>query len=203
MQQLNLAITMSEQSSLAISNIKLRITLRNQSIRDTLTGLFNRRYLEETVDRELNRMERGSSSLAVFMIDVDHFKYYNDTFGHDGGDVVLKSLGQLLNNFVRKADLACRYGGEEFVIILPDITLKDALKRSYELHESVAQLNLNHHKNALDSITISIGISMYPEHGNTLAELILTADKALYDAKHQGRNQTVVFNQIISENNEN
>jgi len=194
-EKLNLAVTFSEQISLSISNIKLRETLRNQSIRDKLTGLYNRRYLEETFDRELHRIERESSTLALFMIDVDHFKLFNDTFGHEAGDIVLQSLGQLFRKFIRGADISCRFGGEEFVLILPAISLENAMLRAQELHKLISQLHVSFNNTPLGPITLSIGIAMYPDHGETLEALIHHADLALYEAKHKGRNMTIVYGQ--------
>lgn len=192
-QKINLATTLSQQIMLAISNIKLRDTLLYQSTRDTLTGLYNRRYLEETLEQELYRLKRDPAPLALLMLDVDHFKYYNDTFGHEAGDKALKSLGQLLNDFVRKGDIACRYGGEEFMVTLQGASREVALSRAQEIHDKVSKLILTHHNQSLGQIKLSIGIAIYPEHGKTIEKLIHNADLALYTAKNQGRNQTVVF----------
>jgi diguanylate cyclase (GGDEF)-like protein len=199
-QKINMAVTFSEQISLAISNIKLRERLRNQSLRDPLTGLYNRRYLEETIERELYRLKRSSSTLAFLMIDVDHFKNFNDTFGHAAGDVVLQSLGTLLNKFLRKEDMHCRIGGEEFAVALADINLDNAVLRAQELNKCVNELHIFYEGQTLGLITISIGLAMFPEQGGTLEELIHSADKALYEAKKNGRNQTVVFNQKLINN---
>ena len=131
--QNRLARALAEQIGSAVSNLRLRETLRNQSIRDPLTGLFNRRYLEETVERELRRAERHHTSLGVIMLDIDHFKQFNDRFGHDGGDALLRELGPMLQKTVRKEDIACRYGGEEFLLALPDASFEDTVTRAEQL----------------------------------------------------------------------
>lgn len=190
---IDLAITLSEQLALAISNIKLRETLRNQSIHDPLTGLYNRRYLEETISREVNRAKRNSLPFAICILDVDKFKEFNDTFGHEAGDIVLQGLGTLLNSFIRVGDTACRYGGEEFVIVLPETSMKDALKQAERLHQQVSHLQLNYQQKILGKITISIGIAIYPEDGVDSQSLINAADIALYQAKNSGRNKTVCY----------
>jgi diguanylate cyclase (GGDEF)-like protein len=192
-QKVNMAVAFSEQISLAISNIKLRERLRNQSLRDPLTGLYNRRYLEETIDRELFRSKRDSSSLAFLMIDIDHFKTFNDTFGHTAGDIVLQSFGGLLNKFLRKGDMSCRLGGEEFALVLSNISVENAVQRAQELNKRVSNLHIVYEGNTLGLITISIGVAMYPDHGKNLEELSHFADKALYEAKQNGRNRTIVF----------
>lgn len=193
-----LASMIAEQIAIGISNIKLRETLRNQSFRDALTGLYNRRYLEETLEREMSRCTRKSTNLALFMIDVDHFKQFNDKFGHEAGDIVLQALAKVLRDFGRKEDIPCRYGGEEFIIILPEIELATALKRARSLHESVSQIYLRYGGNALTQITISIGLAMYPLHAENMRDLITAADMALYQAKNSGRNKTTIYNEDVS-----
>lgn len=188
-----LANTIGEQISLGLSNIKLRETLRNQSFRDTLTGLYNRRYLEETLERELSRCGHKSSACAILMIDIDHFKQFNDRFGHEAGDLVIQSFAQVLNKFARKYDIACRYGGEEFILFIPEIASKTILARAKQLHKAVSEIHLRYGGNALSQITISIGIAMYPQDGKDIHTLITCADQALYQAKNSGRNKTVVF----------
>ncbi|MGQ3888524.1 diguanylate cyclase [Legionella sp. CNM-1927-20] len=188
-----LANTIAEQIALGLSNIKLRETLRNQSFRDTLTGLYNRRYLEETLERELSRCGRKFSACAILMIDIDHFKQFNDRFGHEAGDLVIQSFAKVLSNFARKYDIACRYGGEEFILFIPEIKPKTALVRAEQLHKAISKIHLRYGGNALSQITISIGIAMYPQDGKDIHTLIACADHALYQAKNSGRNKTVVF----------
>jgi diguanylate cyclase (GGDEF)-like protein len=184
-----LATQVAEQLALALSNLALRERLRNQSIRDPLTGLFNRRYLEETLERELARAERGRHPIGVIMIDVDHFKRFNDTFGHNAGDALLREFGGLLRTHIRGGDIACRYGGEEFAIILPDATLDDAQRRAEELREATTHLRVTDQDQALGQITISLGVAALPHHGTDGVRLLRAADRALYAAKHAGRNR--------------
>ena len=191
-----LAVTVSEQLSIAISNLRLREALRGLSIRDSLTGLYNRRYLEETLERELRRLERNHTTLCLLVFDVDHFKTFNDTFGHDAGDVVLKKLADLLKQNSRSSDIACRYGGEEFIVVLPDTTEAIALQRATSLHEQLQLLDVTYHEQSLGDITVSIGIAVAPEQGSTLEVLIRHADLALYQAKQTGRNKTVLASSL-------
>lgn len=182
----------SDQLALAIANLRLRETLRRQSIRDPLTGLFNRRYLEETLQREIFRAQRGQRPLSLLFFDIDHFKRFNDTHGHEAGDLVLQALGHLLRSFFRTEDVPCRYGGEEFVVILPDAQLEDARRRGEQLREAVKRIALNHQGKALEAISLSIGVATYPEHGESPEALLTMADGALYKAKRSGRDRVVV-----------
>lgn len=187
-----LAVTVAEHIALALANLRLRETLQHQSIRDPLTGLYNRRYLEESLERELHRAARGKQSLAVMMLDVDHFKNFNDTFGHDAGDAVLRELGIFLQKNTRASDIACRYGGEELTLIMPEICLVDVKERAENLRQGVKCLNLQHQGQHLGAITLSIGVAVYPEHGITGEELIQAADTALYAAKNGGRDRVSI-----------
>ncbi len=175
-----------------IGNLKFQEVLRSQAIRDPLTGLFNRRFMFETLERELYRMQRKGSPLCVIMLDLDHFKRFNDTFGHSAGDTLLSALGRLLLNHVRKEDVTCRYGGEEFTLILPEAPLEIACDRAEELRQLVHGLHLEHRGQSLGGITISLGVAVYPKHAETPEALLGAADKALYQAKHAGRDQVVV-----------
>jgi diguanylate cyclase (GGDEF)-like protein len=179
-----------------VANLNMRDVLKMQSIRDPLTGLFNRRYMEESLDRELRRTVRKKSSLGVLMIDVDHFKRLNDTFGHDAGDAVLRSLGALLRTHFRGEDIVCRYGGEEFTVILPETSPDIVRQRSIELCEGVKQMRVEHHGQPLESITLSIGVAIYGEHGTTADALVRAADSALYVAKKDGRDRVIVASSI-------
>lgn len=189
-----LATAVAEQIALALSNLRLRETLRQQSVRDPLTGLYNRRFLEEALDREIVRVERKSLPLAVIMIDVDNFKNFNDTFGHEAGDAVLRDLGSVLQRYVRGSDIACRYGGEEFTIVLPEATLEIARQRAETLREAVRELRMVHDGKSLGAITLSLGVAGFPDHGRRREHLLQAADAALYEAKNAGRNQVVVSN---------
>ena len=188
---LRLAETTGEQIAPALANLKLRQTLQNQSIRDSLTGLFNRRYLEETLERELYRADRNQQTVGLLMIDIDHFKQFNDRFGHDAGDFVLQTLGNFLNEHIRKGDIACRYGGEEFTLILPGAPLDVVQNRAEFLRNKVKHLSVEHREHNLGSITFSIGVATFPQHGKRFEELLHAADIALYHAKKQGRDRVV------------
>lgn len=182
-----LAFTVAEHISLALANIKLREKLESQSIRDPLTGLFNRRYMEESLEREIQRCDRKHQPLGIIMLDVDHFKRFNDTFGHEAGDSVLQELGQFIQKYVRGSDIACRYGGEEFILILPEGSLDITSKRAEQLREGIKHLHLKYHHEPLGQITLSLGVASFPEHGITGQDVIREADAALYRAKREGR----------------
>jgi diguanylate cyclase (GGDEF)-like protein len=186
-----LARTVAERAALALANLQLREILRNQSVRDPLTGLFNRRYLEESLDRELQRALRKKVPLALMMIDVDHFKKFNDSFGHEAGDSVLKALGSLFRTQLRSSDIACRYGGEEFAMVLPEASLEAARVRAEKIREEAKHAIAQFRGNALDPVTLSIGVATFPEKSNRDA-LVRAADQALYEAKDQGRDRVVV-----------
>jgi diguanylate cyclase (GGDEF)-like protein/PAS domain S-box-containing protein len=168
----------------------LQKELREQSIRDPLTGLFNRRYLEETLRRELSRAKRNKHQLSVALLDIDYFKPLNDTHGHDAGDIMLKSMALLLRNHTRDEDVVCRYGGEEFVVVLPATTLEHAHQRMEQLRFTIEQLRVPFDRIELNT-TVSIGIAAYPRHGETLAALLKAADMVLYEAKGAGRNHVM------------
>jgi len=187
----SLARTVAEHLALSLGNIKLQETLRHQAIRDPLTGLFNRRFMVETLELELHRMRRRELPLAVVMLDIDHFKRYNDTFGHSSGDVLLSALGQMVRQKVRKEDVACRYGGEEFTVIMPETSLETACQRAEELRQAVHDLHPEHQGRGLGGITISLGVAVFPQDGENHEDLLRAADAALYEAKHAGRDRVV------------
>jgi diguanylate cyclase (GGDEF)-like protein/PAS domain S-box-containing protein len=182
-----LAVTVTEHIALSLANLKLRETLKNQSIRDPLTCLFNRRYMEESLERELIRCQRKQQPLSIIMLDVDHFKRFNDTFGHEAGDAVLQKLGQFLQSHIRGSDIACRYGGEELTLILPEASLEVTKKRAEQIREGIKHLSVQHHGQALGAITLSLGVASFPEHGLSGEAVIRAADAALYRAKKEGR----------------
>jgi diguanylate cyclase (GGDEF)-like protein len=187
------AVLVSEQLSMSLANLQLREQLRNQSIRDPLTGLFNRRYLEETMDRELARTARSGQTLAVIAIDVDHFKRFNDTHGHEAGDKVLVEFAGVLRQGIRSTDIACRYGGEEFVLLMPESPVSIALERVEALRRQTSELRVHIGSVQLEAITISSGIAVAPTHGENGEMLLRNADTALYAAKAAGRDRTVVY----------
>jgi diguanylate cyclase (GGDEF)-like protein len=190
------AVTLAERMSLALANLMLRETLKYQSVRDPLTGLFNRRHMEESLARELLRADRNRKSLAVFMIDLDRFKQFNDSFGHEAGDILLREVGALFSSQTRGGDIVCRYGGEEFLIILLDANLEVARQRAETLKGQVRNLQVHHRGQTLRQITISIGVAAYPDHGSSAQEMINAADKALYRAKASGRDKVVVADEV-------
>ncbi len=183
---------MSEQIMLALRNLKLQEILRGQSVRDSLTGLFNRRYLDELIEREISRAVRKGNKLGIIMFDIDHFKDFNDIHGHDAGDTVLRELGAFILEQFRGEDIACRYGGEEFVLILPDASLDDTRKRCEALHKAIKQLDVYHRGTLLNKITLSFGVAAFPDNGNVAETLLRAADQALYRAKREGRDRVVV-----------
>lgn len=171
---------------------RLQETLRERAIRDPLTGLFNRRYLDETLPRELSRCRRNGELLVVAMLDLDHFKRFNDTYGHEAGDAVLRAVGDLLGRSLRAGDLACRYGGEELTLILHGSTLEDAQLRLDSLRRAIRQTRMAYRGGELPAITVSIGVVMAVEAAEMDATTLLSrADAALYQAKAQGRNRVV------------
>ena len=172
--------------------LKSQELLRELSVRDHLTGLFNRRYLEETLERELLRASRKEFSLGIFMIDIDDFKHFNDIFGHAAGDAVLRELGKLLFEHFRGEDVACRYGGDEFVIALLDAPLEMTRERAERLCEHVRHLNIQHEGQTLEPISLSVGVAIFPEHGSISAEILKAVDIALYRGKREGRGRVVV-----------
>jgi diguanylate cyclase (GGDEF)-like protein/PAS domain S-box-containing protein len=166
--------------------------LREFSIRDHLTGLFNRRYLEETLEREILRASRKKLSLGIIMLDVDDFKRFNDTCGHAAGDAILQALGNLLLKNVRGEDIPSRYGGDEFLVVLPDASRAVTGERAESICESAKQFHLSFEGQTLEAVTLSLGVAVFPEDGFTSTAVLRAADAALYRAKHEGRGRVVV-----------
>ena len=183
--------TVAQNVAMAFASLQLQETLRYQSLRDPLTGLFNRRYLEESLAREIDRAKRKQHFIGIIMIDIDRFKRFNDTHGHEAGDIVLQQVGNYLQKQIRQYDIACRYGGEELVIVMPDASIENTILRAEEIREGIKQLDLEHEGKKLDRITISVGVSCFPDDGIEFQSLIRTADKALYQAKQQGRDRVL------------
>jgi len=192
--RLRAVTVLGEQAALALSNMRLREALHRQSISDGMTGLHNRRFLDETLPRELLRAARKSQTLAVIMLDVDHFKHFNDTHGHDAGDIVLRSVADTLRAHVRGIDLTCRYGGEEFTLVFPEMSLAQGVERAERIREAVSQINLAYGGQPLGRVTISLGVALYPKDGETAGALLHAADAALYRAKQDGRNRVMTAN---------
>ena len=190
--ELSFATSFAEQVGLSIANIRLREALRNQSIRDPLTGLYNRRYLDEMMERETRRATRAAYSMGVLVLDLDHFKKFNDTYGHDGGDMILRDTASLLVKSVRVEDIVCRYGGEEFVIVLPMADLEISRARAERIRSRLRDLTVMHQGRPLGAITVSIGVAALPQNGTSSRQLLEAADAALYRAKREGRDRVVV-----------
>lgn len=182
----------AEQLAMALSNLELRERLRIQSIREPTTGLYNRRYLEESLGRELSRCERRQLPVALMMLDLDRFKLFNDTHGHAGGDALLAAFGTLLRELSRPEDIACRYGGEEFTLILPEASPATARARAETIRAAVQAMRVEHLGSELPEVTVSIGVASFPAQGATPDALLRAADKALYRAKREGRNRVEV-----------
>ncbi|WP_210407394.1 GGDEF domain-containing protein, partial [Hydrocoleum sp. CS-953] len=162
-------------------------------IRDVLTGLFNRRYLDESLKQEIIKAKCNQQPLSVIMVDVDHFKRFNDTYGHDVGDIVLRELGRFLQQKVRGYDIACRYGGEEMTLILINTPVSVAKERAESICSGVRELSLKNQDKILPSVTVSLGVACFPLDGTTGEEIVQRADRALYQAKEAGRNQVVLY----------
>lgn len=190
--KLQLASMAADHISLSLANLRLRESLRIQSIRDPLTGLFNRRYLEDSLIQELARTKRRGTTLGVIMVDVDRLKEVNDTFGHEAGDLLLQTVGQWLQTNIRAGDISCRYGGDEFVIIFPDASLETTDHRARQICEGIRGLRIDHKGKPLCAVSVSIGVAGFPTHGETRDALLAAADAALYAAKQQGRDRAVV-----------
>lgn len=187
-----LAQLCAEQISMAIANVRMRDQLHDQSVRDPLTGLFNRRHMTETLRKSISRSQQTGARLSLIAVDVDHFKKFNDTHGHDAGDMVLRAVGAALEQGCDRDEVACRIGGEEFILILPDNTPDDALTRAERLRQAVEAVTVRYGEKALPRITISVGVAHYPAHGTMPQDLLRAADDALYAAKDKGRNQVQV-----------
>ncbi len=186
---LDLASAAAEQLSLCLSNLQLQESLRAQSIRDPLTALFNRRYMEEALAREIERCRRESRPLALAICDLDHFKQVNDRYGHDGGDALLRAFARLLQETARRRDIACRFGGEEFVLILPDTDADAAQRRLEHLRLAVRTLRVQQHGLELAPATASFGLAALGPGMAGGEDLLRAADGALYRAKAAGRNR--------------
>ncbi len=183
--------TVLEHISLAMMNLHLRNQLTYMAHHDPLTGLVNRRHMLNWLGDELKRCKRFQRQLCIIMFDVDHFKHFNDEYGHAVGDAVLVALGELLPQIVREVDLTCRYGGEEFLLLLPETDLNQAMIVAENIRESIAALKISCEGITLPQVTCSFGVSSYPDHGIKEEELLKTADAALYNAKHAGRNKVL------------
>ncbi|MBF0337693.1 MAG: diguanylate cyclase [Nitrospirae bacterium] len=194
-----LAMRLAEGCGLAIINLKLQESLRNMSMRDPLTGLFNRRYMKESLELEWQRSMRKYTPIGIIMIDIDHFKQFNDTFGHDGGDKLLCELGMFLTKQIRGGDIACRYGGEEFTIIMPESSAEVTMQRAEQIREAACHMHVVYKQQSLGTITLSIGVAVLPVHGSDTNIVLQAADAALYRAKREGRNRVCMAEEVSGE----
>jgi len=185
------AHSLVDHLALALINLRLRDSLQKQAIHDPLTGLYNRRYLEDALGREVRRAARDKTSFGIIMIDIDHFKHINDQYGHNAGDVLLKAIATLFRSHLRGEDLVCRYGGEEFIALLPTANSKETICKAEEIRQKVENHFIEHEGQQIGPVTISAGVSIYPAHGRTPESLIKAADDALYLAKNGGRNKVL------------
>jgi diguanylate cyclase (GGDEF)-like protein len=185
----DVARAIAETVGLVLSSLEERERLRSLVIRDPLTGLFNRRYLEEELGRQIDRARRLRSALAVAIVDLDHFRDYNEHHGHPAGDLVLQLVGLLLQGFRRGDDVPCRYGGEEFVLIMPAVTGAEAVARLDPLRAALAETAPHREGRPLPPVTASVGVAAFPDHGGSVADLLEAADTAMYRAKRAGRNR--------------
>ena len=197
--EIDLTHNLAGQIALALASANLRDSLRSLSVRDPLTGLFNRRYMEESLKREVATAQRKNRPFGLAMLDIDHFKNFNDTFGHEAGDYLLREVGALFISKLRQGDVACRFGGEEFVMIYPEASPEVVVSRANQLRESIYALQLQHFGRSLGQVSASFGLAFCPEHGDSGEQLLRAADIALYRAKENGRNRVEVAIEVTPE----
>ena len=185
-------ISIAERLALAIANLDLQEVLRRQSIIDPLTELYNRRFMTDVLEREIRRNSRSDGEFVIIMIDIDNFKDYNDKYGHDAGDKVIKEVGMYLKSNIRNEDFACRYGGDEFTLILPGVSLEDAYSRFKHIHENICNLSFRYEDTLIIGLTVSAGLACFRRHGQESEDLLRAADKALYRAKAEGKNRVII-----------
>jgi diguanylate cyclase (GGDEF)-like protein len=183
----DLALIVAEHLALSLSNLKLRESLSEESVRDPLTGLFNKRYMEESLTQELSRAARAKYPVSLMLLDIDNFKRFTGAFGRSGGDMLLKELGTMIQNHVRRGDISCRFGGDEFVLVLPNAKPEFAVQRAQSIKEMVKNLKLVFQGQPLGAITVSVGVAVYPNHGASTEDLLRNASQALNQAKMKGR----------------
>ena len=187
--------TMAERLALALADMKLREALRAQSICDPLTGWYNRRHMQDTLERDIRRASRTKRPLSLLIFDIDNFKEFNDSFGHEAGDVALQNLCQMVKTLIRSEDVACRYGGDEFVLILPNSSADIAAQRAEDMRIAVGHAEIQYEGRLLKKMTLSFGIATFPADAKTSNELLRVADTALFCAKSEGRDRVRVNGQ--------
>jgi diguanylate cyclase (GGDEF)-like protein len=192
--------TMAERLALALADMKLREALREQSICDPLTGWYNRRHMQEMLERDIRRGSRTKRPLSLLIFDIDNFKEFNDSFGHEAGDVALQNLCQIVKTLIRSEDVACRYGGDEFVLILPDSSADLAAQRAEEMRAAVGHAEIRYQDHLLKPMTLSFGIATFPADARTSHELLRVADTALFRAKSEGRDRVRLHAQASAPN---
>lgn len=193
-ESIELARVVADRTATAVANLRLQALLREQAIRDPLTGLFNRRFLDETLEREVHVALRTGRPIGIMMLDLDGYKQFNDRHGHEAGNTVLRQVGEYLRTAIRAGDAACRYGGDEFLLILPGSGLDDTVRRANQIQQGLSELAIYHRGKLLDSISSSVGIASFPENGLGSDDVLEAADAALYQAKTEGRNRVAVSN---------
>ncbi len=186
-----LAFTIAEHLGLALANLSLQEKLRSQALSDPLTGLFNRRYFEEAIETEWNKSSQLNQPLSLLMLDLDHFKRFNDNFGHDAGDYVLKEVSNLLKRVIGENHVACRLGGEELAVLSPDCDNKESMELANLIVKSIRELHLDMKGLSLGQLGVSIGVTTYPDLNASTLDLVKAADTALYQAKDNGRSQAI------------
>jgi diguanylate cyclase (GGDEF)-like protein len=197
-----LAETVAKHISLALANLKLRDTVNHLRLQDPLTKLFNRPYLEEALEREIERSRRQMLPLGIVLLHIDHFDRFNDEFGHAVGDFLLREMGVFLTNQIRASDMACRYGGKEFLLLLPETSLESAQQQAERLRHNIKQLNLEYKRQNLGSITISCGVASFSQHGLTGKAVLEAANAALNRDQEQGCDRAVTASQIMRQDTE-
>jgi hypothetical protein len=195
-----LAQTITHQLAVGLRHIYLHMELQRQAVHDALTGLYNRRYMEEFLIREINRSKRKGYEIGLAVLDVDYFKSFNDNYGHEVGDKILKEISAFLKQNIRKEDIACRIGGEEFLIILPEISTQNLQYRMESIIKGIREIRLVHEEQPLGTITISAGAAIYPADGLSALDLVRAADLALYQSKNGGRNKLTFYKSLHTHN---
>lgn len=185
--RLQFYVMIADSLALAVANLRLRQTLQVQAVIDPLTGLYNRRYFDDILERELSRAARSQTPLSLVMLDIDDFKRFNDTYGHSGGDALLQAVGEILQKHVRDSDIACRFGGDEFMLVLPGATAESASQRVRTLKDEIKAIADNGRGLGFGEIAISVGTAEYPRHAKDKRSLAAAADKALYESKQAPR----------------